>query len=211
MAVSIGTPGRPVRLKFDLAFQSDARAHHVTRQDVERVLRWPKWVNELTAGANLMASQSVRAWVASPATSETHEPSLVLVVTRDTREERRVHDAWRLYLSDVELSGARSAYDVLKAFLERYGLDVQLGTQSRRFFPPCRIPIGPAGNTSLHIQGAEPGFGVRTLEVFRFVPERAEIEVGVAFAIDERRLRADLARRRRTPFNGGPTTSASHA
>lgn len=201
MAVSIGTPGRPIRLKFDLAFPSDARAHHVTRQDVERVIRWPTWVDELTAGADVRPSESVRVWVASSPIPRPPDPSTVLVVTRDSRSERRVHDAWRLYSSDVELSGARCGYDVLTAFLDRYGVDVQLGDQSRRLFRRCRIQMGPVANAAVRVDDAEVGFGVRALEVFRLIPERTEIDVDVAFAVDERRLRADLARHNRTPRN----------
>jgi hypothetical protein len=196
MSQLVGTPPpeRQVRVKFDSAFQSDALAHHITRRDVERVLRWPRWVDELTAGAHTPPAEIVTAWVARPPVADPRDPSLLLVVTRDRRNDRRVHDAWRLYFSDIDLGRARSGFDVLEAFLERYGFAVQLGAESRRLFLPSRVPMGPAGNAAVRIDGAEPRAGVRPLEVFRLVPERVEIEVAIAFAVNEAALRTDLER-----------------
>jgi hypothetical protein len=190
----VSAPARRVRIKFDGAFPRHALTHHVSRHDVERVLRWPRWVAELTEGAEIRPSESIIAWVATPPMPNPRDPSVLLVVTRDRKNDRRVHDAWRLYLSDLNLGRARSARDVLAAFLDRYGLDVQLGIESRRLFLPCRLPMGPTGNASMRIAGAESCGGVHPLEVFRLVPERAEIEVGIAFAVNESALRADLAR-----------------
>lgn len=187
-------PERQIRVKFDSAFSSDAAAHHVTRRDVERVLRWPRWVDELTAGTDTPSAEVVTAWVGRPPMPDPRDPSLLLVVTRDRRSDRRVFDAWRLYFSDIDLSRARSACDVLAAFLDCYGFMLQLGAESRRLFLPGRIPMGPGGNASVRIDGAEPGAGVRPLEVFRLVPERVEIEIGIAFAVNEAVLRADLVR-----------------
>lgn len=194
MSQSAGASERQIRVKFDSGFQSDAVAHHVTRRDVERVLRWPRWIDELTAGTETSLAEVVTAWVGRPPMPDPRDPSLLLVVTRDRRSDRRVFDAWRLYFSDIDLSRARSGSDVLAAFLDCYGFMLQLGAESRRLFFPGRIPMGPGGNASVRIDGAEPGAGVRPLEVTRLVPERFEIEVGIAFAVNEAVLRADLAR-----------------
>jgi hypothetical protein len=195
MPQPVGT--RQVRVKFDSAFPRNALAHHVTHHDVERVLRWPRWVDELTARAEVPPTENVTAWVATPPMPDRRDPSVLLVVTRQRRNDLRVHDAWRLYLSDMNLGRTRSACDVLSAFLDRYGLDVQLGTESRRLFLPCRVPMGPVGNASVRIAGADPRAGVHALEVVRLVPERLEIEVGIAFAVNEPAMRADLARHAR--------------
>ena len=190
---------RQVHLKFDSAFQNGAPSHHVSRRDVERVLRWPRWADELTLGADLVPSETVTAWVASPPMAVQRDPSVLLVVTRQRRAERRVHDAWRLYLSDIDLRQARSGSEVLSAFLDRYGLDVQLGTESRRLFLPRHVPMGADGNASARIAGADSTDGARVLEVFRLNPERLEIDVGVAFAVDEPFFRADVARHEPPP------------
>jgi hypothetical protein len=196
---SAGDSQRQFYLKFDAGFETDGPAHHVSRRDVERALRWPRWVDELTAGADLAPSETVTAWVASPPMIARRDPSVLLVVTRQRRTERRVHDAWRLYLSDIDLRQARSGGDVLSAFLDRYGLDVQLGAESQRLFLPRRVSMGAEGNASVRIGGSEPAEGARVLEVFRLNPERVEIEVGVAFAVNEHSFRADVARHEPPP------------
>ncbi len=209
MSQPIGAPERQVRIKFDSAFDRHAIAHHLTRRDVERVLRWPRWVDELTAGAEVPPAEIVTVWVSVPPVIVPHDPSALLVVTRERRGDRRVHDAWRVYLSDVDVTRARSGLDVLTAFLERYGVDVQLGTESRRLFLPCRVPMGPVGNAAVRVGGAAPQAGVRTLEVFRLIPERVEIEIGAAFGVCETMLSADLGRHHwqrgtRTPSRATP-------
>lgn len=185
---------RQFHLKFDLAFETDASSHHVSRRDVERALRWPRWVDDLTAGADLIPAETVTAWVATPPMPVQRDPSVLLVVTRQRRADRRVHDAWRLYLSDLDLRQARSGADVLSAFLDRYGIDIQLGTESRRLFLPRRVPMGSAGNASVRIGASEGTERARVLEVLRLNPERLEIDVGVAFAVDEHSFRSDVAR-----------------
>ncbi len=105
-----------------------------------------------------------------------------------------MHDAWRVYHSDVDLGRVRSARDVLVAFLDRYGLDLRLGLEGRRLFTGGEVPMGSTANTRAQVVHAPEGAVVRTLEMLRLVPERASIEVTIAFAINETVLRRDLAR-----------------
>jgi hypothetical protein len=188
---------RQLRVTFDGGFYGDAYAHHLTRRDVERVLRWPHWVDELTAGADFALAETVTAWVAHPPVASPRDPSSILVVARERNAERRVHDAWRIYHSDVDLSGARSGLEVLTAFLGRFGVDARIGDATRRLFLPSRVAMGAAGNSSMQCADAPPGGDIRPLEIVRLVPERLEIEVTAAFAVDERALRSVLARHER--------------
>jgi hypothetical protein len=187
-----------LRVTFDGTFYGDALAHHLTRRDVERVLRWPHWVDDLTAGAEFPVPETITAWVAHPPVASPRDPSSILVVARERNAERRIHDAWRIYHSDVDLSRARSGVDVLTLFLARFGVDAQIGDATRRLFLPSRIPMGRASNSSMQFGGAAVAADIRSLEIVRLVPERLEIEVTAAFAIDERALRGVLARHERT-------------
>jgi hypothetical protein len=199
MSTSVEMPLSGIRVKFDGGFQSDCRAHHLTRRDVERALRWPRWVDELTAAEGSTCSETVSVWVANPPMSSSRDPSSVLVVTRDQRGARWIHDAWRLYHSDLDLRHARTGCDVFATFLARYGLEVRIGDASRRLFLPCRLPMGRSANASPQVLGALARPETRGLQILRLVPERAEIEVAIAFAVDEGAVRADLARHRSSP------------
>ena len=40
------------RIRFDRSFDGLAKSHHVTHQDVERVLRWPRLIDGLADGGS---------------------------------------------------------------------------------------------------------------------------------------------------------------
>jgi hypothetical protein len=212
MSLAVSVPGNGLRVKFDHAFYRHAPAHHVTRRDIERVLRSPRWVDDLTSQAqDGPPSERVAVWVAAPPTWSPYDPSTLLVVTRDRRGDRWIYDAWRIYHADVDLRAARSAVDVFSAFLARYGLEVQLGNESRRLFLPGRIPMAATSNATPRVIGELSRPETRRLEIVRLVPERAEIEVTVAFAVDERSLREGVARHARSAVEGAIRPRGLHS
>ena len=186
---------RGERVVFPGEFYHDAKSHRITRRAVERAFRTPKWTDAIVPErAQPAASDGMTAWVADSATASPDDPFSILVMTRDRHGERSVHEAWRVYHRDVDLSRARSAHDVFVAFLDRYGLDVQIAGVTRRLFTACRLPMGPSGNAAMRVLGGVDQRKVHAVEIMRLAPERSEIDVTIAFAIDEKALRDDLAR-----------------
>ncbi len=193
MPLTIETASRQVRTRFDSGFYGDIRAHHLTRRDVERVLQAPRWVDRLGAAEiNRSVTETASVWYAGlPAAPRA---SSILIVTRGRADEQRVHDAWRVYHGDVDLSRVRSARDALAALLGRYGLEMRLGLETKRLFTAGTVPMGATANTQAQVLNVPETAVVRTLEMLRLVPEAARIEVTVAFAINETALRRDLAK-----------------
>jgi hypothetical protein len=193
MLQGTGTPERQGRIRFERGFNGDARSqyHHLKHHDVERALRWPRSMDELTSAAT--RSQCVAVWVASPPMVKP-APSSILVITREHRNARHVQDAWRIYHGDVDLSRVRSAGEAFEAFLGRYGLELQIGLERRRLFRDCQIPMGPCGNTSAKLPAAAADIEVRRLQILKLIPETAVVEVSVAYAINETAVRLDLRR-----------------
>jgi len=125
---------------------------------------------------------------------ETPDPSSILVITREKRNARHVQDAWRIYRGDLDLSRVRSAREAFLAFLNRYGLDLQIGNASRRLFTSCQVPMGASGSAAVHLPDAAADFDVRTFQLLELVPESAVIEVRIAYAVNETAVRSDLVR-----------------
>jgi hypothetical protein len=42
--------------------------------------------------------------------------------------------AWRIYTSDIDISKASTALDILKLFVEKYGIELKIGKKSSKFF-----------------------------------------------------------------------------
>jgi hypothetical protein len=190
---SIRAPQRQGRIRFDTSFSGDVRSHHLTHHDVERVLRWPRCSDDLTGQGDEQAAERITVSLANPP-METPDPSSILVITREKRNARHVQDAWRIYRGDLDLSRVRSAREAFLAFLNRYGLDLQIGNASRRLFTSCQVPMGPSGNAAVQLPDAAADVDVRTFQLLELVPESAVIEVRIAYAVNETAVRSDLVR-----------------
>jgi hypothetical protein len=178
------------------------RSHHLTHHDVERVLRWPRWSDDLTVQADEQVAERIAVWLANPPMASP-DPSAILVVTRERRNARRVQDAWRIYRGDIDLSRVRSAREAFLTFLDRYGLDLQIGNASRRFFTSCQVPIGRSGNAAAQLPDAAADVDVRTFQLLKLVPETGVIQVSIAYAINETAVRSDLVSHE--PRGGSPS------
>ncbi len=168
----------------------------MARHNVERALRWPRLADDLS-GIDGDSRERVTVWLASPPIGNAENPSSILVVTCDRRGFRHVQDAWRVYHSDVSLSRVRSAREALHAFLDRYGVELQIGSATRRLFTGCRIAMGPAGNSDAGLPAAAASADVRLVQILELIPESAQIEVSIGYAVNESAVRADLARHTR--------------
>lgn len=193
MSHSIRAPQRQGRIRFDTSFSGDVRSHHLTHPDIERVLRWPRCSDDLTGRGDEQAAERIVVSLANPP-METPDPSSILVITREKRNARHVQDAWRIYRGDLDLSRVRSAREAFLAFLNRYGLDLQIGNASRRLFTSCQVAMGESGNAAAQLPDAAADFDVRTFQLLELVPESAVIEVRIAYAVNETAVRSDLVR-----------------
>ncbi len=193
MSHSIMAPHRQGRIRFDISFSGDVRSHHLTHHDVERVLRWPRCSDDLTGQGDEQAAERVAVSLANPP-METPDPSSILVITREKRNARHVQDAWRIYRSDLDLSRVRSAREAFLTFLNRYGLDLQIGNSTRRLFTSCQVPMGPSGNDAAQLPDESADIDARTFQLLKLIPETAVIDVSIAYAVNETAVRSDLVR-----------------
>ncbi len=166
VVLSIAFSARPVRVRFDGAFYAAARSHHLTKRDVERALRWPKSIDDLTDDQAFLGG-TVTVWLATSPPALPVDPSSILVVARGRRGDPQGFDAWRVYHRELDLSRSRSAREAFAAFLGRYGLDLRLGAEARRLFLSCAMPMAATANTDGEIAAASEGATVKRLTIRR--------------------------------------------
>jgi hypothetical protein len=108
-------------------------------------------------------------------------PHWLLVQTHRREMTQVVQSAWRVYPDDVDLTRARSPLDVLKAFVETFGMTVRVGGRSEKFVESVTVvgtrnalmeitpaPRGPYFSSVSQVKTTAPG-------VFN---------VGIAYCID---------------------------
>jgi hypothetical protein len=120
----------------------------------------------------------------------------LLVLTIRRGYEQIVHWAFRIYPSDVDLSEIRSPLDMLKAFTNKYGLNIQIGTQTGKF-----IHLAIVENSKIALQTellrvleatvSEGGLYWMTRET-----NVGTTEIAIAFAIDISMYELDLKKHR---------------
>ena len=118
----------------------------------------------------------------------------ILILSRDEYYDTVVYGAWRIYHSEVDLAAARSAPDVLDAFLAKYGVELQVNGSRARLIKYSRFEVDDSHPT-LRVRSSD-GQRVRITQLMRFSPDAPppHLAVAVAFAVDETLLAADLAR-----------------
>lgn len=120
----------------------------------------------------------------------------LLVIGRREGNVIHVENAWRVYHLEVELSSAHTPLDFLRAFIDVYGLEIQVGDRSGKFITEVFVPQHLLSTRTNFIQGMEKS---KDFSAFAFMKPvqgliRKGAEVGMAFAIDMSKYKTDLRR-----------------
>jgi hypothetical protein len=145
-------------------------------------------------GVDFPPEVAVTAWVADPRIAVAADPFSLLVLTREQQGHTGVHDAWRVYHSDVNIANAKSALDVLVFFLQRYGMDVQIAGTTSKLFMYSRMPLAP-GTSAVQVLGAKDGMRISSSQLMKIDTSTNPpvAEVAVVFAVNEGAIEDDLA------------------
>lgn len=183
-------------VEFSRQFADTAEKRGVRRKHVVEALRQPDAVEHLLT-PRIKDSDSVHfsLYIKVVKKPETTDPFNLLVQTRRTGNVQSVASVWRIYLKDVNLKNVREPLDVLRAFVEVYGMDFRIAESSwGKFFL---------------YESIQPGVNQRTtkiLEVENLKNENWEsgmlfrksslgvIEIAVAYVINISKYTNDLRR-----------------
>jgi hypothetical protein len=182
------------RIEFSPEFKDEHERKGVDRRDVELTLRKPDAVEHFhPSGYGIQDSKATSIYAKRfPNNSRPLNAFTLLVFCQRNGDIQRVGPAWMVFHSDVDLSSAETPSAVLKAFLERYGVDSQVGEQVARLFWYQRIPIVSEKPTNIikvpHFQQGDD-IAILFQQGLRL---NDSIEVVYAFAVNNKAYDADL-------------------
>jgi hypothetical protein len=96
-----------------------------------------------------------------------------------------------IFHSDVNLSQTKTPSDVLRAFVDKYGLEITVGEKTNRFFWYERVAVPPGKTTEIvkfrHIEGVDMEVNFQQGLIFKDA-----VEIVYAFSINNTAYEADL-------------------
>lgn len=101
-----------------------------------------------------------------------------------------IHQVWRIYPADVDVTGAETLVDVLRRFSDKFGEEISLGGKKGHFIYAADIPRGEkiegAWNVSDNVAAAKKGKAHRiTMSFFTQAnPQGTSNQVALAIGID---------------------------
>ncbi len=113
----------------------------------------------------------------------------LLVQTHRTGIDQHVQSAWQVYPDDVNIESAREPLDVLKAFVEVYGIPLTVGNTTGLFIESERHVGGP--NITIATTAPPDHY----LSASSTTDATGTIRVGIAYCIDMPRYKAALEAR----------------
>lgn len=183
------------QLKFSDSFSDLSEKMGVSRDMVRAAFKSPDSVDHLTPkGARPMAAPATSLITS---TFRGDDPFVLLVLAVREKSTLRVDGAWLIYHSDVDLSGSYGATEVLRRFLQIYGLPltvresnqllVSVNSQDRlilnRSFPVYFFGE-PNFSVDVHSGDLESGQAGEHDVHFQFEEGPGVLEIGYVFAVN---------------------------
>src|SRR5262245_12536609 len=137
------------QIKFGASFQ-DEEKRGIRRSHVVRAMQEPDAVEHLAP--DWSSESPYPAFSLYLKHQGEAGPNRFILLVQAVRKDdvQLVGPAWRVYLKEVDLSGADSPLDVLGAFVEVYGLKLSIGqSEPRKFFLYVSIPLEEENETQI--------------------------------------------------------------
>jgi hypothetical protein len=103
-----------------------------------------------------------------------------------------VQHAWRVYVDDVDLRGAKVPLDVLRAFTSVFGTPVSVGTIRSALVSDIVVPVSPGDTLQMHVDSANPMQTHFTTFSTTQLSDPPRVYISIAFAIDLRKYAKSL-------------------
>jgi hypothetical protein len=123
----------------------------------------------------------------------------VVVVCERKGDQQLVHDVWRLYPSEVQVDGLASPLELLKAFLDSYGLyGVVGGAEPSLLTLSVKVPVTAAGRGANVTVVSAPGRPVADDVSFKvgkfFQLGSSWIDASIVYAVNLSKYERSIAR-----------------
>lgn len=184
----------PIRFQED--YNTNARSRGVTRAMAEEVMAAPDVTGIVGDPAN--SQHSAMYLHLKRHVAETGDVAFgVLVVSGRRDGEYFVMDGWRLYHDIHPQAALASARDALRAFVDRYGVTIQLGREVGKYLEGVTIPARPNGEIPMvsYAEVLPPDAHVSVTLLAQRLESPGRLAVTLGYAINEMPYRLDLKRR----------------
>jgi hypothetical protein len=178
-----------------------AEAHGIRRNHVLEAIRNADDVEHL----NLLDGEELLSlFLRTHKDFPSRDPFVLLVLADRVGARLEVFDAFRAYLSDIDLSAAQRPSDILRLIVEKYGLNITIGHITSKLILNQTVTIegrlDPKTFAKVH---AHEGSSVLAAAVWRKRALLNSYGIGLAFALDQTKYAADL-RKHGVNVKGGP-------
>jgi hypothetical protein len=185
------------KFEFTDTFRDVSERRGIEKRDVEQALRAPDFVQHLRPELLGIASGKLTSLYLKEFRNSQHPSNTysLLVFCHRSGYIQKVGEAWRIFPADVDTSTAKSPLDVLKAFVNKYGLEFQLGDRKGLFFWHEHIarPQGSSQANLVTFSRLDPTINMSTtFEVGKL--DSTGIEILYAFSINHSAYDADLVK-----------------
>jgi hypothetical protein len=181
------------RIEFTQQFVRGYEGQGANRADVERTLQAPDRVDHIVpTGLGMQPDKATSLYVKLfPNSSTPLKTFSLLVGCQRVGNIQRVGHAWRIYHSDVDLSRTITAVDVLRAFVDKYGVEITVGEKKDKFFWYERVPVKSDAPSDIVKFNHSKNIDME-VNFQRGLYINGALEIVYAFAINNTVYRADL-------------------
>jgi hypothetical protein len=186
------------KIEFTDTFRNLSETRGIEKRDVEQALRAPDFVQHLRPELLGIATAKLTSLYLKEFKNSQHPSNTysLLVFCHRSGYVQKVGEAWRIFPSDVDTSTAKSPLDVLKAFVNKYGLEIEVGDRKGLFFWHEHVARSQGSNSETNLirfNKIDPTIDMSTtFEVGKL--DSTGIEIFYAFSINHTAYDADLAK-----------------
>lgn len=120
----------------------------------------------------------------------------LLVIAERKGATLLITNAWRVYQSDigVDFYKVKSPLEVLRAFIDKYGLEFEVGSQKTKFilYQKIDLPSADAEHDILKFEGQYQNREIATAFMIRISKDPPYVEIALAYIIDLSLYKNDL-------------------
>jgi hypothetical protein len=188
----IGNAGRLPPLAYDVIqpreFQGMFYRLGVSRNNVEDAVKRPDDHQHLLTEGMPPEWQDISLFMKRVMSREPSRRHWLLVQSHRVGAGQKVGAAWRVFPDDVNIESAQQPVDVLKAFVEVYGVPVNVGETKALFIESELFPAGPV---KIDVSPAPLDHFISSSSTTNAA---GQFRVGVTYCIDIPKYRVALAR-----------------
>ena len=155
------------KIEYVNSFFTLDQTRGVDTSQVEETLRTPDSVKHISQGTSVIGQQPVDTSVYAKSFKNKikveNSYTLVVFCVR-VGYVQKVRGAWCVFHSEFELSKARTAFDVLSLFLEKFGIELEIGGKKGKLFFNERVELGGGEDAETEVINVEHGVPIGSLE-----------------------------------------------